>query len=305
MANDNGSRPTLDRLPSAAPIQTIRTSETINQISGALVQFAGRRIEFVAESMNPHFGNAYATMPFVLHRVIGPLAEVGIALVQGGTLLQGQFAVTTRLIHASGEWIETILPIQPSAKALERDASQAYASATTYGRRISLLAMLGLAPVDPKERGLLDADDDGNAASNKTSPKISAKRRSSKSITQTEPPPDWTTESELAVIDAADEGGEFQAPKAGERDVGPCKIVNIAEKAKKSGEPFQRITFDADLGNDGARDADRGSANCFIEDVWLHAATFGDANTPVIARVKVSGTYTNLIAVRPATPEEL
>ena len=60
------------------------------------------------------------------------------------------------------------MPIQPSTKALARDASQAYASAATYGRRIALLAILGLAPVDPKERDLLEVDDDGNTASGKS-----------------------------------------------------------------------------------------------------------------------------------------
>jgi len=299
MANGQQST-THDRFQPPAPTQTIQTSRSTNQISASLVQFASKGIEFVAESQNPHFGNSYATLPFILHRVIRPLAEVGISVVQGGTLLTGQFAVTTRLIHTSGEWIETVMPIAPSAKALERDASQAYGSATTYGRRISLLAMLGLAPVDPKERGLLDADDDGNAASGRA-PK---RRASSKPVAQTEPP-DWTTAAELAVLDAAAEGTEFPAPKTGERDVGPCTIVNLSEKAKKSGEPFQRITVDADLGNETSREEDRGSANCFVEEIWLKCAGFADAKTPVIVRAKLSGKYTNLVGVRAASAEEL
>lgn len=176
---------THDQFPSSIP--TIRTSESVNQIASALVDFSEKGIEFVAESLNPHFGNAYATLPFVLHRVVRPLASVGLSVIQGGTLLDGQFGVTTRLVHRSGEWIETVMPIQPSAKALDRDACQAYASAATYGRRVSLLAILGLAPVDPKEQGLLEVDDDGNTASGK-SEKKAAPRSPAKAVVKTAKP---------------------------------------------------------------------------------------------------------------------
>jgi len=176
---------THDIFPTSSP--TIRTSESVSKISGALVDFSEKGIEFVAESTNPHFRSAYATLPFVLHRVVRPLASVGISVIQGGTLLDGQFGVTTRLIHRSGEWIETVLPIQPSAKALDRDACQAYASAATYGRRVSLLAILALAPVDPKEEQLLEVDDDGNTASGK-SEKKSAPSRPAKAVVKTAKP---------------------------------------------------------------------------------------------------------------------
>ena len=146
----------------------MQTSESLQHLSAALVEFSEQGIEFLARSTNPHFGNAYATLPFVLHSVVKPLASVGLSVIQGGALIDGQFAITTRLIHRSGQWIETVMPIQPSSKALTRDACQAYASAATYGRRIALLAILGLAPVDPKERDLLEVDDDGNTASGKS-----------------------------------------------------------------------------------------------------------------------------------------
>jgi hypothetical protein len=157
---------THDRFPPAFT-HTIRTSESVNQLFAARVAFAEKGIEFLAESTNPHFGNPYATLPFVLNKTMKPLAECGLTVIQGATLLNGEFAVITRLVHTSGEWMETLLPIPPSAKALDRDASQAILSAYTYGRRGSLLALLGLAPVDPKEQNLLEVDDDGNTAAGK------------------------------------------------------------------------------------------------------------------------------------------
>ena len=150
----------------------ITTSPTVTHLYGALGQFAALGIEFIAESTNPHFKSAYATLPFVLHRVSKPLASVGLVIVQGGALVDGQFSVVTRLCHSSGEWLETVMPIPPSPKALQRDANHAYASANTYGRRLSILGLCGLSPVDPRERGLLEVDDDGNQAANRPTPEV-------------------------------------------------------------------------------------------------------------------------------------
>ena len=148
----------------------IHTSPTVVKVFSALAKFSANGIAFVAQSENPHFKSAYAMLPFVLHMVSKQLVKAGLVIVQGGTMVESQFAVVTRMCHTSGEWIETVMPIQPSARALERDASQAYASAMTYGRRIALLSILGLAPVDPKEKALLEVDDDGNAAAGKDNP---------------------------------------------------------------------------------------------------------------------------------------
>jgi|TARA_B100000949_G_scaffold227033_1_gene233006 hypothetical protein len=156
---------------SSIPVATnttlnISASSEVGQLQSALVEFWKKGIEFLAQSTNPHFKSAYATLPFVIHMVKQDLASVGLVVVQGGGLVGNQFAVTTRLLHVSGEWMETVMPIQPSEKALAGNTSQAYASAMTYGRRIGLLSICGLAPVDPKEESLLAelSDDDGNAA---------------------------------------------------------------------------------------------------------------------------------------------
>jgi len=187
---------THDRFPPAFT-HTIRTSESVNQLFAARVAFAEKGIEFLAESTNPHFGNPYATLPFVLNKTMKPLAECGLTVIQGATLLNGEFAVITRLVHTSGEWMETLLPIPPSAKALDRDASQAILSAYTYGRRGSLLALLGLAPVDPKEQNLLEVDDDGNTAAGKHLQPPKPVTQTAKPVTQTE------TNRELRYVKAA------------------------------------------------------------------------------------------------------
>jgi hypothetical protein len=157
---------TEQSIPATNTTLNISASTEVAQLQSALVLFWEKGIEFLAQSTNPHFKSAYATLPFVLHMIKKELASVGLVVVQGGGLVNGQFSVTTRLMHVSGEWIETVMPIQPSERALAGNTSQAYASAMTYGRRIGLLSICGLAPVDPKEETLLAelSDDDGNAS---------------------------------------------------------------------------------------------------------------------------------------------
>ena len=52
-------------------------------------------------------------------------------------------ALTTRLIHASGEWIEDTL-IMPIPVVGKSNDAQAYGAALTYARRYALTAMLGI-----------------------------------------------------------------------------------------------------------------------------------------------------------------
>jgi hypothetical protein len=85
----------------------------------------------------------------VIEAARGPLTENGIAFLQApGVFDEGGIPITTTLVHSSGEWISSTL-VLPVAK---RDP-QGVGSAITYGCRYSLMAMLGLPPVD----------DDGNA----------------------------------------------------------------------------------------------------------------------------------------------
>lgn len=127
----------------------MRTSESIAAISAALAKAQGAMGGAVKDRQNPHFRSDYATLASVIDAGRAALATNGLACVQGLSAAPDGLIVTTRLVHASGEWIEEELCI-PVAK---RDA-QGLGSAATYGRRYALAAMLGIAQVD----------DDGNAA---------------------------------------------------------------------------------------------------------------------------------------------
>lgn len=130
----------------------MKTSESIKQLSAALLK-AQRSIKFAAkDANNPHFRSKYADLPAVIDAIKPALNEAGIVFMQTFSPSEAGFiAVTTRLLHESGEWIEDTATVP-----LPKSDPQGYGSAATYARRYSLAAITGL----------YQDDDDGNAASN-------------------------------------------------------------------------------------------------------------------------------------------
>lgn len=128
------------------------TSELIDLIATALAAAQGEYTQVFKDETNPHFKSKYETLEGVLSATRPALSKHGIAFVQGASYLEsGRVVVTTKLIHKSGQFIETHLSIKPTA-----DTAQAIGSAITYGKRYAGKAILG---VDAEN------DDDGNSAS--------------------------------------------------------------------------------------------------------------------------------------------
>lgn len=129
----------------------MQTSESIKEIATALAKAQAAMHGATKDRKNPAFKSDYATLSSVIEAARGPLTENGIAFVQSpGALDDAGVPVTTTLVHSSGEWFKSTvyMPVR------DRNNPQAVGSAITYGCRYSLMAMLGLPPVD----------DDGNAA---------------------------------------------------------------------------------------------------------------------------------------------
>jgi len=128
----------------------MKTSDKTDSITAALVK-AQKAITFaVKDSTNPHFKNRYADLQSVIEAIKTPLNENGIFFSQSPTIADaGYLALTTRLCHESGQWIEDTATIP-----LPKNDPQGYGSALTYGRRYALAAICGL----------YQADDDGEAS---------------------------------------------------------------------------------------------------------------------------------------------
>lgn len=101
-------------------------------------------------SSNPAFKSKYADLSEVVEAVVPALNGAGIGVMQFPAFDGETVSITTVFLHESGASVTGTLDLRPS-----KTDPQGIGSATTYGRRYSLLAMTGTAP----------EDDDGNAAS--------------------------------------------------------------------------------------------------------------------------------------------
>lgn len=125
------------------------SSEAINDLAAAIAKAQASMKPAVKDARNPHFNSTYADLAAVIEAA-KTYAAHGIAIVQDVTTSETGVSVTTRMIHASGQWLEFGPLTVPMGK---RDA-HGVGSATTYAKRYALQGA-ALIPSD---------DDDGNAA---------------------------------------------------------------------------------------------------------------------------------------------
>lgn len=100
------------------------------------------------------YGYNYTDLDTVISYIRPILKKHGLGFIQMLSTLEGnQPAITTRLIHSTGEWIEDTTPLPPVQLA-KGNAAQNLGAAITYMKRYTLCAMLGISS---------DEDADGKA----------------------------------------------------------------------------------------------------------------------------------------------
>ena len=135
----------------------MNTSPTIGAIAKALAA-AQREIGVaVKDATNPHFRSKYADLQAIDEACRPILSKHGIAISQAAAYLEGLASITTRLMHADGEWIEATLHVPVS-----KNDAQGVGSALTYARRFGLSALAAV------PAGI---DDDGEAAVGRGAPR--------------------------------------------------------------------------------------------------------------------------------------
>jgi hypothetical protein len=132
-------------------------SEAINELATALAKAQGEMTHAAKDRANPHFKSSYATLASVWEACRGPLSKHGLSVTQLASSEQGCAAITTILMHSSGQWVQSETRV-PTTK----NDAQGVGSAITYARRYALSAIVGIAPDDD--------DDDGNGASQRPAP---------------------------------------------------------------------------------------------------------------------------------------
>ncbi len=102
------------------------------------------------DGVNPHFKSSYATLEAVLDTILPPCHKNNLVPLQEIVKAEVGISVKTTLYHLSGD----VLELQPCPIPVDKNNAHGVGSASTYGRRYSLMAIFGLAP----------SDDDGNDA---------------------------------------------------------------------------------------------------------------------------------------------
>lgn len=187
-------------------------SESIAKLTTALL---AAQLEFdpiLKDKNNPFFKSKYADLESVVNATQPALQKNGLVVMQFPssevTPTGVSVGVRTVLAHTSGEFISDTFTL-PVAK---QDA-QTGAAATTYARRISRLAVLGIAA----------EDDDGNEASgrydeDRPQPKSSAKQKNAGNPAR-----------EPAAAQAASQPSEEPAPTGPPTSAGSSEIPSKEE----------------------------------------------------------------------------
>lgn len=190
-------------------------SDNINELAAALSSFQGEMKAVSFDAVNPYFKSRYATLSALVDAASPVLAKNGLSVSQ---LCTGDGAVTTMLIHKSGQYIGDTLKLTPT-----KNDPQGLGSAITYARRYAYASILGL---------VSEADDDGNSASTPIKPLTASVQAVKEAISAIKPSP-----------------ATIEGPSLEFKGI----LVFTATKegvSKASGKPYKVTTYtvDSDLG---------------------------------------------------------
>jgi hypothetical protein len=168
-------------------------SEQINELAAALCKAQGKIKHAVKDSANPFFKSKYADLTSVWDAIRDAFQSEGLAVAQCPRVLDnGANVLETVLMHRSGQWMSSTVPLNPV-----KNDPQGIGSAITYMRRYALQAMAGVCA----------DDDDGEAAQGRKKVNSAGEAVSKK--------PAWTDAQKLrageikkALMDLGDGGTE-------------------------------------------------------------------------------------------------
>lgn len=118
---------------------SMNKSEQINELAAALAKAQGVMEGAKKDAENPFFKSNYADLASVWDACRKPLSDNGLSIVQ----LVNDKLLETILMHASGQWVRSTVPLNPV-----KNDPQGLGSCISYMRRYSLAAMVGVYQVD-------------------------------------------------------------------------------------------------------------------------------------------------------------
>src|ERR1700756_186533 len=154
-----------------------QSSETIGAIATALAKAQAELVNpektltatIVARNGKRTF--RYASLATGLDLIRKCLGQHEIAIVQSTAVDQGRIMLTTRLVHASGEWVSSLWPVCLAAEA----SAHLKGAALTYARRYALFTLVGIAGEDDLDAPELLADQQPQSSPETPKPQARAK----------------------------------------------------------------------------------------------------------------------------------
>jgi len=140
----------------------VKQSESIALLATALCAAQSEMGGAVKDSANPFFKSKYADLGSVVKAIKEPFTKHGLSYVQFPYTDDRGIGVVTRLIHASGEWLESEFTLP-----MVKHDPQAAGAAITYARRYALQSMAGIPT----------ADDDAESAMYRTDEEYTPEQR--------------------------------------------------------------------------------------------------------------------------------
>lgn len=128
-------------------------SAELNELFAALSKAQNEMDIAGLDAKNPFFKSKYATLAELMRASRPSLCKYGLSVIQQVIINHDQtHTLTTKLAHASGQWLQSCMKINPPKQDV-----QAIGSYITYLKRYCYGALVGVIVDD-------ESDDDGNAA---------------------------------------------------------------------------------------------------------------------------------------------
>lgn len=129
----------------------MRTSETTSELIKAMIE-AAPEISSIGKSKQA-YGYKYATLDSLIDMLRAVLPKHGLWFIQMPTRTGDKSALSTMVIHSSGEWIEDTIEMTDTELQGKANDTQKIGASITYYRRYALSAIFGVSA---------DEDVDGN-----------------------------------------------------------------------------------------------------------------------------------------------
>lgn len=156
-----------------------KTSEQTDLLAQALADISKEIDDPVFDKVNPHFKSKYASLPSFLKIIRKTASKHGVCLYQNPIYIGVDTFLCTRVMHKSGQFIESSMKI-----LLSKQDMQGLGSALTYARRQAAGAAFNICG---------DEDDDGNSIQEQK-----PKKESSKAVAP--PPSNKITEAQAKEL---------------------------------------------------------------------------------------------------------